>query len=1056
MKQRLLQVTLLGVGLLAVAVGPAQGQDKQGVAETEVPPKQVQALRKAGKLPEAVKVQEKWLEEVKALWGANSEVTAAVMIDLADLHREMKAYTKAEPLYQRSLEIYEASRGKDHLIVAGILNEVASLYQAMGAYAKAEPLYRRRLKIYESQLGKDHPSVAVALSNLASLHQATGQYAKAEPLFRRSLEIWEVKLGKDHPDVADPLYNLASLYQAMGADAKAEPLYQRRLKIREASLGKDHPDVAGALNNLGVLYKAMGADAKAEPLYQRSLKIYEARLGKDHPFVATSLYNLAALYQDQGLYAKAEPLYQRSLAIFEAKRGKDHPDVATCLNNLAVLYNEMGHYWKADPLLQRNLASAESRLGKDHPDVATALNNLAVLYRETGAYASAEPLFQRSLKIYEARLGKDHLAVASALNNLASLYQDMGAYAKAERLHQRSLEIREARLGRDHPDLAIALNNLAELYAAREEWGKASSLTDRARRGARRHLAAVLPALSDADKTTFFQNTAARRDLEAALSLGLAHKSDADLAVLSATWLLNGKTIEQESSAFSVLLSRQSSDPALGKLAKQLLSVRQQLARLSFTSPPPGQEKQRLEQIEELTAQEQELGKQLRQSGSKAAPPAWVELDEVRRALPADAVLIDIAHFRRFDFKGKPRKKWQEARYAAWVTRKTGPVRLIDLGPADKIDAAVKQFREAMHAAGKRIKDDGEEKAEKVLRGHLDALSKLVLAPLLPHVGTAKRWLVSPDGNLWLVPWEALMLKGGDFAVEKHHISYLTSGRDLIPAPAAKVKPGAPLVLADPDFDLDADKARTAARRLLGKSPDEEATRALSSGFRLGTVRRLPATAGEAAAITLSLKAFAGSAPSVYTQAEALEAVVKAARSPRVLVLSTHGFFLADQEVPRDDSGGAGKPKAAKRWENPLLRCGLLLAGCNNAGKATEGDDGVLTGLEVVGTDLRGTELVVLSACETGLGEVQSGEGVSGLRQAFQLAGAQAVVSTLWQVPDKASARLMTFFFQNLGKGMAKGEALRAAKLKLIEERREDYAAAHPFFWAAFTLTGQP
>ena len=591
----------------------------------------------------------------------------------------------------------------------------------MGQYTKVEPLYQRSLKMYEVRLGKDHPYVADYLNNLAIQYNNMGQYAKAEPLFQRSLKIHEAKQGKDHLDVAFSLNTLAGLYYSMGKYAKAEPLYERSLAIREARLGKDHPDVANSLNNLAELYRVTGQYAKAEPLYKRSLEIREAKLGKDHPNVATSLHNLALMYQAMGQYAKAQPLYQRSLKIHEAKLGKDHPDVAAFLTNLALLYDAMGQYAKAEPLYQRSLAIREARLSKDHPDVAVSLNNLALLYYALGQYAKAEPLYQRSLKIKEAKLPKDHPSVARALNNLASLYRDLGQYAKAVPQYQRSLEIMEAKLSKDHPTVAAYLTNLATLYARNDgDLEKASLLFDRARRGARRHIASVLPALSDADKAAFFpeHRGPAGPAVVAVARVGPQEGRRAGGAVGDVAAQRQGRR-SGKPRLLGQLLSRQSSDPALDKRARRLLAVRQELARLTFATPPPGQEKQRILQIEELTGKEQELARSLRQAGSKAVLPDWVELADLRKALPADAVLIDVAHFRVFDFKAKRGKHWKPAHYAAWVTPKSGPVRLIDLGPAEKIDEAVKQFRQTMQQANKRIKDQGEEKAEQAVREHL-------------------------------------------------------------------------------------------------------------------------------------------------------------------------------------------------------------------------------------------------------------------------------------------------------------------------------------------------
>ena len=512
--------------------------------------------------------------------------------------------------------------------------------------------------------------------------------------------------------------------------------------------------------------------------------------------------------------------------------------------------------------------------------------------------------------------------------------------------------------------------------------------------------------------------------------------------------MLNGKGLAQQALAERALLARGGKDPAAAQLVTQLRDVRNRLAALTLATPRPGQEDDRKRELTRLDEQERELSKKLGQvTGRPKRDDPWVEPEAVRKALPADAVLVEIARFDVFDFQAKdPQKPWQPPHYAAWVipTAGRGEVQVIDLGEAKPIEDAVAAARRALQPELELLRSRGEPDAEQQLQKPLQDLARLVLQPLLPHIGQAKRWLISPDAALWLVPWAALPLPDGRYAVEGHLISYVISGRDLVADLGSKASER-PIVLADPDYDLDPAQARATTRQMLreraGPEPAQEPLLALRGSSRSlagATFAHLPGTAAEAEAVLPRLTHYAGIEPRLYTGPQALEAVFKAVQRPRIVMLSTHGFFLEEPETKPEDrpalalDGGRSPAKPGPLPENPLLRCGLVLAGANQRDRATgpEDEDGILTGLEIVGTDLRGTELVVLSACETGLGEIRNGEGVAGLRQSFQLAGAQAVLATLWQVPDRESARLDLGLLRQPGGGSepAGGAAGRPAR----------------------------
>ncbi len=849
------------------------------------------------------------------------------------------------------------------------------------------------------------------------LEQA-GLFEEAAEAWRQLLSYSEATFGPDHIETAIIINNLAHLYYRMALFGKAESLYKRSLAIREKVLGLNHPSTAIAVNNLAQLYQRQGLFAQAELLYKRSLAIREDAMGDEDPATATALNNLAFLYYVQGLFGKAEPLYRRSLAIKERMLEQNHPSIANGLNNLALLYVAMGLFDLAEPLYRRALLIRESALGFCHPDTAQSLNNLARLYNLQGFYSRAESLYRLAVMILEQAMGPEHPDNARVFNNMASNYDEQGLCTQAMSVYSLALAIQEQTLGKDHPDTAVILYNLALHCIGQENYGAA---LDYLAQGASIDTSFLLresPFQPRAQRTALSNRLG--DSLLAAFSLANSSQDGATLA-LSTRLLRHGLLLEIEQAQAS--LGRAPSPTQ--DLAQKVAAIN---SRISDVQISPDQRKKLLQQRDDL---EQQL---FRQWPNLQIP--LITQEQIAAALPPEGVLVEFQRFRPWQGGSDPSKRWGQQRYLALTLKASGEISAVELGEAQSLDEAISQ---ALRAS---------------VEGQIDAdqlwekVSQFVLKPLATPLAGSRQWFLSPDGELHRVPFAALPspTSPGVALARAVQLRLITTGRDLVrfqePSPAGRP----PLVLANPNFD----RGQPApAARIAASQPQQR-----SSGLKERRWAALPATAREGEEIAMLL----GTAP--ISGESASVGVLERSIGPRVLHIASHGFFEKDQELPPADPRHAlfasGGRVAGFQGEDPLLRSGIVLAGANNPG-LDPNDDGLLTALEATALQLDGTELVVLSACSTGSGDIRSGEGLYGLQRALTVAGARSTLLSLWKVDDAATAEFMVRFYRRLKAGEGRADALAAVQAEFRTGEVKGPAGedwARPYYWAAWQLVG--
>lgn len=417
-----------------------------------------------------------------------------------------------------------------------------------------------------------------------------------------------------------------------------------------------------------------------------------------------------------------------------------------------------------------------------------------------------------------------------------------------------------------------------------------------------------------------------------------------------------------------------------------------------------------------------------------------------------NAALIELVRYYKRASIGKSNNAQPAAHYAAYVLRRDGPPSWVELGGAPLIDRHINELRAA-------LSNPSSTSALQTAR----ALDEKVMQPIRKLLGETRRLFISPDGALNLVPFGALVDEQNRFLIEHYTVTYLTSGRDLLRLETHMQSGEAPTIIANPVFGSVAKDNPPAS--------EQHGSMQRSINFLNVSFNPLPGTAGEAKAISMVIPGV-----KVLTEAQATEAAIKQVKTPRILHVATHGFFLPAQQPQRvEETRGieliTSSLSTVGRAENPLLRAGLALAGANQR-QGGGGEDGVLTALEVAGLNLWGTKLVVLSACETGVGEVTDGAGVYGLRRALVLAGAESQVMSLWPVSDEATLDLMVEFYKRLQAGDGRTEALRRVQLEMLgsgEVRQSSESRgiqaeiksnmkvakrSHPFYWASFISIG--
>lgn len=1002
---------------------------------------------------------EELLKQASQLYASRPVNQATTIGTLGMLYENEGRYKDAEAELKESLRLDLANLPPDHPDVVRSRNNLGTFYTRMGRFAEAREQLTQCLEINRSTFHGDHPRVAFALNNLGLVDEAIDRNEEALAEYSEAIAMQRRILSANSPDIAITLNNLGLIKVKLSRLSDAEKDLQDAIDIRKRTFGGDHPDVAQALNNLSTVYEHEGRYEEAEKVLREALTKYQKSEGENHPDAAMAMNNLANVLREMGRFPEAESLERKSAALHHAAQPDGSDGEAKALENLSLLLMQTGRYQEgltsaeaASAILERlyasrslelatvegDISAALTSLGRwneaadharkalattkeilpaDHADVATRESNLAAALIAIGKLDEADKLLQDAQSIKEKR--KEN--IATTLDNRGFLAMQRGDLASAEDLFNKSLAQMSTRPGDNSADVALAKSNLAWLRAKQGRWSEASDFAAQSLEGSVQVLENFRFASSESAVAAFANPV--RMYLSLYLSIA-AHVHDDRLTAQAMHWVLRTKAIAYDANIrLNAARRLVEGDTDFRRLADSAARLKEESLRGTGTISP------------EATAAEADLNRALIAKFPNIAPRAF-SVEDVQRSLPEKAALIEFLKYTPLDLLAKdltdPNQLGSE-RYLAFVLPgKQGSIpRSVDIGECKDIDDCVSQLRASFAKGGRALVAGalpGATVAADFLKASQSAYKRIVV-PLKDLLADSTSLVIAPDGDLSQIPFECFVDDSGKYLLETYEMSYVGCGRDCMGTASKEAASGPVTVVAAPDYNYTSATATSAG-----------------TAHSLFTWSPLPGAEEEGRLVASTLKSAYGDVRQLFGKG-ATEANMLTVRQPAILHIATHGFFFPAPSGSRSSSRSFMSPGGFRFSESPLLRTGLALAGANQAT-----GEGWFTSAKAGELDLRGTELVVLSACETGLGDVEEGEGISGLPHAFFSAGARTLISSLFDVPDAATKELMSRFYAELVRSKGKKlESLRTAQRALMKPPQN----GPPVEWASFVLLGQ-